>query len=211
MLHHVVPGGTSIVSAIPSQASDINAGNPGASVSTGTIVSAGTSTSAAGISAAAAAAAQLVSQAEMWSRFTSSSFQTVSSGNQYSANGINVPQFTPQSLKGEQVPQQMPARESVHTAEMSCQAESGQFLCGVCGTSFMKNSDLKQHIKSHADDFPHGCRDCGAHFSSAHSLQRHQKTHTQVRPWKCTYLGCDSAFAHKGALVNHERIHTGTL
>ena len=43
-------------------------------------------------------------------------------------------------------------------------AKSQEIKCSICDKICCKVKYLKEHIKSHMDDFPFGCHYCGKHF-----------------------------------------------
>ncbi|XP_048513965.1 zinc finger protein 497-like [Athalia rosae] len=79
------------------------------------------------------------------------------------------------------------------------------FLCVICNKTF--KGHLPQHMRTHAQDRPHGCATCGQRFAQKSQLTVHQRTHSGQRPFRC--LVCWQAFAHSTALKLHTRRHTG--
>lgn len=79
------------------------------------------------------------------------------------------------------------------------------FLCSICNKTF--KGHLPQHMRTHAQDRPHGCATCGQRFAQKSQLTVHQRTHSGQRPFRC--LVCWQAFAHSTALKLHTRRHTG--
>ncbi|KAJ8686733.1 hypothetical protein QAD02_022527 [Eretmocerus hayati] len=79
------------------------------------------------------------------------------------------------------------------------------FLCKICNKTF--KGHLPQHMRTHAQDRPHGCATCGQRFAQKSQLTVHQRTHSGQRPFRC--LVCWQAFAHSTALKLHTRRHTG--
>ncbi|XP_015511684.1 zinc finger protein 37-like [Neodiprion lecontei] len=79
------------------------------------------------------------------------------------------------------------------------------FLCVICNKTF--KGHLPQHMRTHAQDRPHGCGTCGQRFAQKSQLTVHQRTHSGQRPFRC--LVCWQAFAHSTALKLHTRRHTG--
>lgn len=79
------------------------------------------------------------------------------------------------------------------------------FLCNICNKTF--KGHLPQHMRTHAQDRPHGCATCGQRFAQKSQLTVHQRTHSGQRPFRC--LVCWQAFAHSTALKLHTRRHTG--
>lgn len=79
------------------------------------------------------------------------------------------------------------------------------FLCVICNKTL--KGHLPQHMRTHAQDRPHGCATCGQRFAQKSQLTVHQRTHSGQRPFRC--LVCWQAFAHSTALKLHTRRHTG--
>ncbi|XP_051168478.1 zinc finger protein 436-like [Leptopilina boulardi] len=79
------------------------------------------------------------------------------------------------------------------------------FLCVICNKTL--KGHLPQHMRTHAQDRPHGCGTCGQRFAQKSQLTVHQRTHSGQRPFRC--LVCWQAFAHSTALKLHTRRHTG--
>ncbi|XP_012274421.1 zinc finger protein 708 [Orussus abietinus] len=79
------------------------------------------------------------------------------------------------------------------------------FLCVICNKTF--KGHLPQHMRTHAQDRPHGCATCGQRFAQKSQLTVHLRTHSGQRPFRC--LVCWQAFAHSTALKLHTRRHTG--
>lgn len=49
--------------------------------------------------------------------------------------------------------------------------------CTYCGSSFTKNFDLQQHIRSHTGEKPFQCIVCGRAFAQKSNVKKHMQTH----------------------------------
>lgn len=54
-------------------------------------------------------------------------------------------------------------------------SETHKNVCNICGKSFLVQSRLKVHMKSHSDDKPHVCAMCGRGYKFEYLLKRHQR------------------------------------
>ncbi|XP_067636666.1 zinc finger protein 879-like [Eurosta solidaginis] len=86
------------------------------------------------------------------------------------------------------------------------------YLCSHCGTTFVTERNLAQHLKRHQrmgeekPDKSHGCDVCGASFAKSGELRRHKLYHGE-RPFKCKY--CELSFVRADDQRRHIRTHTG--
>ncbi|XP_068113052.1 oocyte zinc finger protein XlCOF8.4-like [Hyperolius riggenbachi] len=83
----------------------------------------------------------------------------------------------------------------------------GSHSCSTCGKSFVWNSELVIHERSHTGEKPHSCAECGKCFRSTSHLVRHKRTHTGEKPFLCTE--CGKCYGDKANFVRHVRFHTG--
>lgn len=80
------------------------------------------------------------------------------------------------------------------------------FKCTMCPKDFLKNCDLKDHIKSHLNIRDKICETCGKGFTNCHSLIRHRQIHSEVKKFACKL--CDAKFHQFVGLNGHmKRTH----
>uniref|UniRef100_A0A3B4TSD1 Gastrula zinc finger protein XlCGF57.1-like n=1 Tax=Seriola dumerili TaxID=41447 RepID=A0A3B4TSD1_SERDU len=80
-----------------------------------------------------------------------------------------------------------------------------QNLCGVCGTHFDSEENLKLHLKTHKNGKV--CEVCGKCFDSQGNLEMHMRIHTGEKPFLCSE--CGKSFNCRHNMMRHIRTHTG--
>lgn len=65
-------------------------------------------------------------------------------------------------------------------------AKDAKCLCGVCGDSFLKGSELKAHLTTHKF---FQCTVCGKMLVNSSNLKVHMRTHTEEKPHCCKVCG----------------------
>lgn len=51
------------------------------------------------------------------------------------------------------------------------------YMCNQCGQTFIQQSHLTGHLKTHTDDRPHVCSYCGKTFKHQSTLKKHVEIH----------------------------------
>ncbi|KNC28964.1 hypothetical protein FF38_13785 [Lucilia cuprina] len=85
--------------------------------------------------------------------------------------------------------------------------KESDYLCTICGATYVNSTGLKVHIMRHNGEKPFKCDLCKKAFPRKADLQDHQRTHTGERRFKCNY--CEKQFWRNSKLKEHERVHTG--
>ena len=97
-----------------------------------------------------------------------------------------------------------------HTLRKHTPGSLLQFHCADCDASFVYQSELRKHERSHLVNKPYPCSKCRASFSHPAALETHVlRKHTagKMLPYPCT--SCVSSFMSLGELKRHSRVHTG--
>ncbi|XP_055327019.1 zinc finger protein 502-like [Sitodiplosis mosellana] len=78
--------------------------------------------------------------------------------------------------------------------------------CEVCEKTFMRKSNLVDHLRLHANVRLYKCEYCGKEFVQAGNYRSHLRIHTKERPYKCSM--CPKTYNQSSALKVHIRSHT---
>lgn len=81
----------------------------------------------------------------------------------------------------------------------------GQFVCSVCGETFVSLAQLARHVQFHDRDRPFPCAVCGKRFLSRSHHDEHQRVHTGERPFPCDR--CERSFTTHHNRKRHQMIH----
>ncbi|XP_056116342.1 zinc finger protein 436 [Rhinichthys klamathensis goyatoka] len=92
-------------------------------------------------------------------------------------------------------------------SHLKTHAEFRPYICDQCGKCFSANSSLLAHLSNHTGEKPLLCSQCGKRFYSKIQLKSHMRCHSGERPHVCPY--CEKQFSLSGNLKIHIRIHTG--
>jgi len=78
-------------------------------------------------------------------------------------------------------------------------------ICTECGKTFRLRSEVKHHMRRHANDRRIECDKCDKVFYRNSELKNHQRIHTGEKPFKCSL--CNYASTIKGNLDKHLKVH----
>ncbi|XP_054639027.1 zinc finger protein 878 isoform X2 [Dunckerocampus dactyliophorus] len=82
-------------------------------------------------------------------------------------------------------------------------ANSGDFVCSVCGLHLPSDFKLQDHMNLHTGVRPYCCAECGKRFSQIHNYRAHLRTHAQTKVENPHCRICLRSFLTAKALKDH--------
>ncbi|CAG0910615.1 unnamed protein product, partial [Cyprideis torosa] len=83
------------------------------------------------------------------------------------------------------------------------------FICPLCGYSFMQKSEYEVHMRVHQNDRPFECDICHRRFVTSSKLKYHSRSHTGEKPFPCPH--CDAKLSRNQYLTDHLRTRHGII
>lgn len=88
-------------------------------------------------------------------------------------------------------------------APWRCGLGEKRFGCSYCDKSFLRFSQLKEHLRSHTGEKPFSCVQCGRCFTKQCNLTRHAVVHSGEKPFECSL--CGKCFTQRSSLKSHQK------
>jgi len=77
-------------------------------------------------------------------------------------------------------------------------------LCPECGQGFIKEYDLRIHLRRHRGERPFTCGTCTKTFIGERNLRDHNRIHTGERPYECET--CQKSFSSSSGIRQHFKV-----
>ena len=81
----------------------------------------------------------------------------------------------------------------------------GEFICAVCGKTYVYQTDLKEHMKLSHYEEPTECGECGKILLNPKKLQAHKQRAHSRQTFSCEK--CGKIFTQNSVLQRHKMIH----
>lgn len=80
-----------------------------------------------------------------------------------------------------------------------------QYHCTMCPKKFTQKGNLVAHVRCHTDDRPYVCQYCEKRFTQGTALKIHIRSHTNEKNYVCEI--CTKGFTNKSDLAKHAKVH----
>lgn len=100
-------------------------------------------------------------------------------------------------------------RKSNLVDHLRLHANVRQFECNLCHKKFVQKGNMLSHMRTHSTERPYECQICDKRYNQSSALSMHMRSlHTKERNFVCKT--CPKAFSNVSDLRKHERIHDPT-
>lgn len=79
------------------------------------------------------------------------------------------------------------------------------FKCSFCDKSFVQAGNYRSHLRIHTKERPYACSMCPKTYNQSSALKVHIRSHTNERNYVCTV--CSKGFTNSSDLNKHKRLH----
>lgn len=92
-----------------------------------------------------------------------------------------------------------------HFSTVHSVAPQRNYVCDICGNSYLYKAGLHNHAQLHSKEFPYKCPVCPYRGKTSTNLKAHSRMHSTDYKFKCTE--CPAKYRHWSQLNMHKRKH----